>query len=146
MDLKYALRPSRSEDEKFVNDLTRETMRNYVEATWPEEADREHYYEINRFQQAITQIIYTDSQPIGRLSTSFNEEGVMLNEIHLVPSAQGRGLGSEIIKTILEDAKAKARPVFLMVLKANPAKILYERLGFVIYKEENHRYYMRYDV
>ena len=142
--MEYTLRRSIPEDAKFVNDLTRKTMRNYVEAIWSEESDRENYYVINQFHQPSTEIIEQDGKPIGRLSLNHNEEGTVLDEIHLIPEVQGLGIGTKIIKSVLHDAQKQGKSVFLMVLETNPAKKLYERLGFVTYKQENHRYYLRF--
>ena len=50
-------RPAVASDEEFVNALTRETMRPYVEATWPSDEEREEYYWLNRFQQNETEIM-----------------------------------------------------------------------------------------
>ena len=46
-----------------------------------------------------------------------------------------RGIGSKIIKEIIEEAKSKNIPVTLMVLNINPAVNLYKRLGFHIINE-----------
>jgi ribosomal protein S18 acetylase RimI-like enzyme len=35
--------------------------------------------------------------------------------------------------------------VTLKVLRVNPARALYERLGFEVYKEDSERYFMRAD-
>ena len=47
------------------------------------------------------------------------------------PSARGRGLGTRLCRRLLDAARARGiRQVSLSVEKANPARGLYERLGF----------------
>lgn len=47
------------------------------------------------------------------------------------PDHQGRGLGTELLRRVLARADARRLPVRLQVLKGNPARRLYRRLGFV---------------
>src|SRR5271165_1717803 len=61
-------RPAVASDEEFVNALTREAMRPYVEATWPSDEEREEYYWLNRFQQNETEIIQVDGEDAGRIT------------------------------------------------------------------------------
>jgi ribosomal protein S18 acetylase RimI-like enzyme len=44
---------------------------------------------------------------------------------------------------VLRAAEANALPVTLKVLKGNPAKRLYDRLGFEIVGEDDIQFYMR---
>jgi ribosomal protein S18 acetylase RimI-like enzyme len=130
-------------DETFVNDLIRTTMREYVEATWDSDKDRVHYYEINKFQLNGTKIIQLDGVDVGRMTVTRKREVIVLDEIQVLPEYQGRGLGSQAIQGLLAEATEKRIPVELMLLKLNPAKRLYDRLGFEVYQEDEERYYMK---
>jgi ribosomal protein S18 acetylase RimI-like enzyme len=48
---------------------------------------------------------------------------------------RGRGLGGAIVRSIVEDATRRRSPVRLQVLRPNPARRLYERLGFRVVGE-----------
>lgn len=137
------LREAIQSDQQFVNDLTRETMRSYVEDTWLDEESCEHYYAINSFKQLSTQIICKYNEPIGRITLAHNKNEVIVDAIHLVATVQGQGLGSKLLNIIIEDAVKQEKSVSLIVLKSNPAWQLYKRLGFLIYEETTERYYMR---
>ena len=50
----------------------------------------------------------------------------------IVPSAQGRGLGTALVRLVLDEAAGRGLPVRLSVLANNPARGLYERLGFQV--------------
>lgn len=68
-----------------------------------------------------------------------------LVQIQLLPQYQGRGLGSSLVGGLLKDARRAGVAVSLHVLKVNPAKRLYERLGFQVVSDLGHSYEMRVD-
>ncbi len=56
----------------------------------------------------------------------------MLVQVQIAPARQGQGWGAALIRRLQERAATENRAVILHVLKTNPARRLYERLGFVI--------------
>lgn len=137
------LRRSIESDRGFVNGLTRRVMRKYVEATWMKTEDREHYYLLNQFDQPVTKIIQCDGEDIGRITVIYSKDRMVLDGIHIVEAFQGKGIGEHLIKRIIDKANERQLPLELILLKENPAKKLYERVGFFVYKEDVDRYYMR---
>jgi ribosomal protein S18 acetylase RimI-like enzyme len=135
-------RDAQKTDEEFVNTLTRTTMREYVEATWASEEKRELYYEVNRFRQEGTEIILYDGTDVGQIAVSKKDDRIIIDEIHILPEYQGKGIGKRVLQNVLEYAFANNLPVELFLLRTNPVKRLYERLGFKVYKEDEFRYYM----
>jgi GNAT superfamily N-acetyltransferase len=135
-------RPAVASDEEFVNALTRETMRPYVQATWPSDEEREKYYWINRFQQNETEIIQVDREDAGRITITRRPGCIVLEEIHIAPRFQGRGIGQMLIRKVLAEADERRIPTELKVLKKNPAQKLYMRLGFVTVRDADERLYM----
>src|SRR5690606_9976246 len=103
-------------------------MRPYVEATWGwDEADQLARF-VASFEPSLRQIIELGDQPIGVLQMDSAGSPVRLLNIQLLPAFQRQGHGSALIGTLL--SQAGQRPVWLQVLKASPAKSLYQRLGF----------------
>jgi ribosomal protein S18 acetylase RimI-like enzyme len=51
-------------------------------------------------------------------------------DIALVPEVRGRGIGTALIRALIEDAAGRGAIVTLNVEPFNPACRLYERLGF----------------
>ena len=135
-------RASTEADADFVNNLTRVAMGKYVEATWHTTHERESYYLSNLFDQKNTRIIQYGAVNIGRVSVIEFSDHILFEEIHLLPDYQRRGIGTLLLQELLAHAKKKQLPVRLMVLQVNPARQLYERLGFSIYDEDRERYYM----
>ncbi|MBW4512743.1 MAG: GNAT family N-acetyltransferase [Scytonematopsis contorta HA4267-MV1] len=55
--------------------------------------------------------------------------------MELLPEYQCLGIGTQLIQSVISQAKSLNKPVVLHVLKINPAKSLYERLGFETVEE-----------
>ena len=60
-----------------------------------------------------------------------------IHKIYVLPETQGLGLGKLLFEKVKEEAlKANQQAIFLNVNKYNQAKFFYEKLGFIIVKEE----------
>ena len=55
-----------------------------------------------------------------------------VGNIELDPRFQGQGIGTAILQDMQRDAAEQGLEVRLQVLKVNPARRLYERLGFEV--------------
>ncbi len=68
---------------------------------------------------------------IGRVYIEQTPAAMLLMEITLSPEQRGAGIGAAITAALLRHARSNALPMHLHVEPLNPAKRLYERLGFV---------------
>jgi ribosomal protein S18 acetylase RimI-like enzyme len=50
-----------------------------------------------------------------------------------------------LIREVCDTAKARGKPVQLLLLRNNPALSLYQRLGFKIIGREGHKLHMSWD-
>ena len=80
--------------------------------------------------------------PAGYLDVVDRDDHVLLANVVLLPGFHGRGLGTRLLRRVLAHADARGVPVRLTVLRPNPARRLYERLGFVRTKEDEQRVWM----
>lgn len=96
------------------------------------------------YQFEAAQIILMDTAEIGLLKLNRNSNPWDLVQIQLLPAFQGQGFGEWIVKRVLAEARDAGVDVGLSVLKANPAKRLYERLGFRVVAESEFEYSMRF--
>jgi putative hydrolase of the HAD superfamily len=143
LPLLYELRAATDADYRFLYDLHVATLRAYVEQTWGwDEAYQKAYFQ-EHFEPARRRVIVVDGQDVGVLQVKRTEAEVVLQNIRIAPAWQRRGLGTAIIQDILAQAQRDGLPVALRVLKVNPAKRLYERLGFVVIGETPTHYKMR---
>ena len=95
-----------------------------------------------QFPQARFDIIELAGKCIGRIVV--DRPGTMMHIVDqaLVPMLRGRGIGTAIMRVLMDEAQAAGLPVRLEVASENdPAYRLYQRLGFV--PIESSPFYMR---
>jgi ribosomal protein S18 acetylase RimI-like enzyme len=144
--MQHTLRSATAADHDFVRQLLLTTAKEYVEQTWGwnEEIQQLVDEDFERWfnPPASGQIVQVDGRDIGYIKVVDHEDGVLLDMVLLDPAYQNRGLGTALISPVIEDAHARGKAVVLQVLKVNPSKRLYERMGFVVTEELPHHYLM----
>lgn len=136
------LREATEEDCRFLYALHCQALKPYVEQTWGWDEAWQHQYFRQRFDPSTRQIIQVGGDPIGSLSVEDRTYSLFIAYIALLPAYQGQGIGTQLIRHVLEEATQRGVPVTLTVLKVNPARTLYERLGFRITATDEQRYFM----
>ena len=91
----------------------------------------QHLHYANHYPGAQFMIVERSGARIGRVYVEQTASAVLLMEITLSPEQRGGGIGAAITAALLRHARANALPMRLHVEPLNPAKRLYERLGFV---------------
>ncbi len=138
---RYQLRDARTSDFEFLQELHRLTLKPYVAKIWGWDDRQQEQLLRERFDHSKLKIIQLDQKDIGILQVENRVEVIFLANILLRPENQDQGWGTEIVKNIIESARPL--PVTLTVLKPNPAKKFYERLGFVTTDEDDARFFMK---
>lgn len=80
-------------------------------------------------------VVELDDEAIGRLYRCILGGELRVLDIALLPPWRNRGHGSRLLDGILAEAAAAGIPVTLYVEAHNPARRLYDRLGFVLMEE-----------
>jgi ribosomal protein S18 acetylase RimI-like enzyme len=142
LDHRISFRPAIENDFDFLYALHRATMKEYVNKTWGENAFQESMFRKN-FVPSQIQVITLAGNDIGMISLEETNEDIYLRVIEIHPMCQRQGLGTTIIQKIIEAAARQKKPVRLQVLKVNPAKSLYERLGFSVIEETTTHFIMK---
>jgi ribosomal protein S18 acetylase RimI-like enzyme len=134
--LQYQTRPADHRDEPFLYACYKRTMRRYVERTWGwnEEFQRASFIEHLPWQRF--QIIMVGSIAAGAACVLDTPSAIDLEMIIIDPKFQRMGIGSEFLANLLRHARKNQRRIKVRVLKVNPARALYERLGFVVVGED----------
>jgi ribosomal protein S18 acetylase RimI-like enzyme len=141
--IQIAFRPAQDNDVDFLYALHVATMKDYVDKTWGwDDAFQESIFRKN-YVPAEIQIITLAGRDIGMISLEERVEDIFLRVIEIHPTYQRQGIGTTIIQQIIADAARRKKPVFLRVLKVNPAKRLYDRLGFSVIEETKTHYIMK---
>ena len=137
------LRNATAQDREFLYRLKRATLKAYVEQTWGWDEGWQRAHFERTFDPARLQIILLEGEEIGVMLVEQRDEEICLGVIEILPAYQGRGMGTELIRGVLTEALDNGKPVTLQVLKVNPARRLYERLGFAVVGETETHYLMR---
>ena len=106
---------------------------------WPEEQKRAFLAQQFAAQDAAYRgrwpggrflVVERDGVPVGRLYRCEQPGELRLVDVTLLPEARGAGIGSALLAGLLAEADARALRTALHVQRQNPARRLYERLGF----------------
>jgi ribosomal protein S18 acetylase RimI-like enzyme len=135
-------RQATPEDISFLLDLRQRTMNVHVLASGGQVSDAHHMARLmHRFECA--EILLHEGAPVGLLKVSRDPHEWVVIQIQLVPGHQGGGIGTGLLAEVIDEAARAGVDLTLSVLKANPAKALYERFGFVVERESEFSFDMR---
>ena len=140
MPSSITLRPVSSEDEKFLLELYATTRADELALTgWNEQqrqafvemqfAAQQHYYR-TRFPEAEHSIILLNDRPAGRLYVARRPEEIRILDITVAAKQRNAGIGSSILKGLMQEAEERETGVRIYVERFNPSLRLFERLGF----------------
>jgi ribosomal protein S18 acetylase RimI-like enzyme len=135
-----SLRPSTAADEPFLRYVYASTRAKELEPVpWTDEQrrafcdsqfDLQDTYYRSEFPSATFDAVVQNGRPAGRLLVAFGTTACEVLDIGLAPEACGRGLGTLLLQWLQTRAADAGVPVVLMVEPGNPARRLYDRLGF----------------
>ncbi len=75
-------------------------------------------------------VIVADGAEVGRLYLHPRAGEIRIMDIAFLPAARGRGIGTAVLQRVLAEGARSGRFVSIHVESFNPARALYERLGF----------------
>lgn len=141
--MSIAFRPANDADFEYFWRLNRSCYREIVTRVFGEWNDsvQEQNYRSKWLEQRF-QVILVEGITVGGFWVDEHETFHQLREIQIHPDHQGKGLGTQIIETVIEQANAAKKPVRLRVLMKSDAVRLYERLGFLRIGKNEHQYLM----
>lgn len=135
-----ALRPALPEDEPLLLEVYASTRADELGLVpWTDEeklafvqmqfnAQRQHY--LQYYPDAQWLVIMHEDLPAGRLIIDRAGAEIVLMDIALLPPYRNQGIGTALIRDLMDEARHMGRPIRLHVEFFNPALRLYERLGF----------------
>lgn len=86
----------------------------------------------NQFPQARFDIVEFDDRPIGRIIVDRPGRVLHIVDQAIVPAMRNKGIGTAIMRSLMDEAGIAGLPVRLKVASSNdPSMRLYQRLGFV---------------
>jgi ribosomal protein S18 acetylase RimI-like enzyme len=135
-----ALRPAREDDHELLARVYASTRIEELAAVpWSDEQRQAFLtqqfqaqsidYAAN-FADASFDVVLVDGEPGGRMIVARRAGELKLIDIALLPEHRGRGIGTRLIRPLLEEADERGVKVTIYVERASRALGLYGRLGF----------------
>jgi ribosomal protein S18 acetylase RimI-like enzyme len=144
--MRPTLRLARPEDSEFVFQVKKAALGEYIEQTWGWDEGFQRDFHVKDYDPTTIGIICWQGTDVGWLEVDRGSDNFLLTGIYILPEYQSRGVGSAVIRQIIREAKETQLPLRLEVLKVNPrARVLYEKLGFVVTGETETHNLMRLD-
>ncbi|MER7577150.1 GNAT family N-acetyltransferase [Streptomyces sp. NPDC126514] len=128
----WTLRPAAAADVERIAELRAAVMRGDLERLGRYDEHRVRQRLRDSFSTRHTSIIVIDGDLAGCVTVRPAEGRQWLEHFYLAPPWQGRGLGSAILRAVLERTDEQGMTVALNVLQGSAARRLYERHGFVV--------------
>jgi ribosomal protein S18 acetylase RimI-like enzyme len=139
----FELRNVKENDFDWLYDLRSQTMAKYINDSGDQFNLETQSKRIMKEYDSI-KIVRSDNQDIGMIKVKRYSDKWEIIQIQLLPNYQHMGIGTKLIQKLQMEALQQGIGVFLSVLKVNPAKRLYKKLGFEIVQEQAKSYTMRY--
>lgn len=134
-------RPIEPDDLPFLREVYAGTRREelavvgwppaQVEAFLDQQFDAQHRHYQATFADASFDVVLVDGAPAGRLYVHHRPDEIRVVDVALLPGHRNGGLGTGLLRDLLDEGAARGVPVTIHVEKMNPALRLYRRLGFV---------------
>jgi GNAT superfamily N-acetyltransferase len=147
-------RPATSDDEPFLLGVYGSTRFEELALTNWDQAQRDAFLRMQftaqqahyrqNYPEAEHLIILLNAEPIGRLYVSEIEAEVRIVDVTVLPEHRNAGIGTPIIRRLMEEAATIGKPLRIYVESFNPSRHLFERLGFVKVDESGYSYLLEW--
>jgi len=152
MKEKLSFRPIAEQDIEFLYQVYASTRLEEMALTaWSEQQkedflrmqfDLQHTQYLQNYREANFEIILFDKVPAGRLYVERREKEIRLIDLALLPQFRRLGIGTTILKDLIAEANEKKLPLNCHVERLNPARRLYERMGFKLKEDKGMHFFM----
>jgi len=133
-------RPARKQDMTWIYALFRRCMKHFIEQTWGwDEVLQAHSFRENLPVPHWT-VIEHQSLPIAAYCLTRTPGELYLAMLLVHPDWQLRGVGSQLMTELQQQAQQEGSCLRLDVLRCNPASEFYRRLGFRQVAEDHERF------
>ena len=131
--MQYTIRQATKKDLNILDRIHTENMKGYVEKVYPWNPTLFR----DRFIAQEYQIIEIQDKIIGCLKVVRSDREIYLAEIQINSNYQKQGIGTSLIKSLIQEAQINNQKLWLKVVKGNPAERLYKRLGFTVFEKSH---------
>jgi ribosomal protein S18 acetylase RimI-like enzyme len=127
----YRLRPATADDAEVLFRIHRGAMADHLAQAfgpWTDGFAREQHEKWLRTGRP--QVVMVGGETFGVLDVEWQPDAARLHRIEIGPEFHGRGVGTAILRDLLRECCELHIPARLAVFLHNPARRLYQRLGF----------------
>ncbi len=142
MKEKIQFRSVSEKDIPYLLTLRKITMDQHIVSAGLVPSEENHLARIC-YRLDCAHIVQYENKDVGLLKVVKEGDVWDLVQVQIDPSFQGKGIGCYLISDVLAHAHKHKVGVKLSVFKQNPAKKLYDRLGFEIVDETDTTYEMQ---
>jgi len=152
MKEKLSFRPITEQDVEFLYEVYAGTREEEMNLTGWEEQQKEeflrmqfnlqHTQYLQNYREANFEIIFFEKTPAGRLYVDRREKEIRLIDLALLPQFRNLGIGTTILKDLIAEANKKNLPLNSHVERLNPARRLYERVGFKLKEDKGMHFFL----
>ncbi len=107
---------------------------------WEEDVQRD--FHAKAWEQQKPDIITYDGKLIGTIAATESEDCIEIGQFFILPDYQNKGIGTYLLKSILDRADRLGKSIALCFLKNNPVMSLYARNGFRLVRTGEVAYHM----
>ena len=143
-----SLRSAEDNDETFLLELFTESRASEFESLGLPAAQLQPLLSMQfRAQQASYQqswpkaemsIVSVEGNPVGQLYVDRSQaDGIRIVDVSLLPRIRNRGIGTQLLTSLIDEAHSTGKIVRLHVHKQNQAIRLYQRLGFQLAESQS---------
>ncbi|MCA1623984.1 MAG: GNAT family N-acetyltransferase [Acidobacteria bacterium] len=128
---KITKRPAEATDMEFARSVHHRAYRDVVlkqYGTWNEKAQNDFFADV--WYAATHQIVIYENVLCGYICVEYRDEDIHIRELVIDPEFQSKGIGTFLLREVIDDAEARQVPVRLGTQQANRAINLYRKLGF----------------
>jgi ribosomal protein S18 acetylase RimI-like enzyme len=142
---KVEMRRATADDVDLLWTIFRASLKDYIieaRGEWNEEREESQFW--RQLDLSASRIIAVDHQHIGFIVAPIRDGALWIHTICIVPEYQRKGIGTGVIRSVFAEGKEQEIPIYLGILKVNPARRLYERLGFKVIGDLPNHYKMQF--
>ncbi|MEU4677786.1 GNAT family N-acetyltransferase [Micromonospora sp. NPDC023737] len=132
----WVTRPASAVDVEAAAELRAVVLREDLERLGRYDEQRVRQRLRDGFTPAHTWVIEVGGEFAGCVALRPAEDAHWLEHFYLAPHLQGSGIGTTVLRGLLERCDREGATVRLNVLQGSPARRLYERHGFTLEAED----------
>lgn len=137
--MSIALLKASTQDKDYLFELRLLTMVDHLAIAGIWLSVEEHWLRVNKHFDAYHLIVH-DAIRVGAVKYSEADGTLNIMQLQIHPDFQGCGIGKNVLNLLIK--RTVASTISLTVLKANPVKRLYERMGFRVIGEDEFEFHM----